>query len=163
MSDLKLLGIEFPSAIFDVSMLLLIFWYAYSYLVKWTGDLMSFRLWYSESSVWSNFGTKMKLDKTFISGGIAALQAYHELQEAGMSEEVFAALPPDKKNLYEEFKLNAKLYGERLGVAGQKFRAISAFGHFYVWFQGFVLPIGAALVAFYLLMKYGAFIAPPQF
>ena len=75
----------------------------------------------------------------------------------------FAELPPDKKRLYEEFKANAELYAVRLDCAGKKFSAISAFGHFYVWVQGFVLPVGAASLAIYLLLKYGTLSAPLQF
>lgn len=160
--DIRLLGMEFPAAIFDVSMLLLVLWISYSYLVKWSGDLMSFRLWYSESSIWSEFGTNMKLDKSFISEGIAALKAFNELEISRLGEEGLRNLSDDKKRLYEEFKLNADLWALRLDHAGKKFKAISAFGHFYVWVQGFALPIGVATVAVYLLIKYGTFAEPTQ-
>jgi hypothetical protein len=161
--EMKLLDMEFPAAIFDVSMLLLVAWCSYSYLVKWVGDLIGFRLWYSESSIWSQFGTDMKLDKIFISGGIEALKAFHELQRAGLSQDVLKNLADDKKRLYEDFKTNVELYAVRLDHAGKKFKAVSVFGHFYVWIQGFVLPIGVATVAIYLLVKYGTFAAPLQF
>lgn len=160
--DIKLLGMEFPAAIFDVSMLALVLWSSYSYLVKWSGDLMGFRLWYSESSIWSQFGTNMKLDKSFISGGIEALKAFNELDVSTLGAEGLSKLPDDKKKLYDEFKLNAELYALRLDYAGKKFKAVSAFGHFYVWVQGFALPIGAAIIAVYLLLKYGTFAAPSQ-
>lgn len=161
--ELKMLGMEFPAAIFDVSILLLVGWYGYNYLVRWIGDLMAFRLWYSESSIWSNFGTNMKLDKRFISGGIEALKAFNEIQLQGVLPDDFSKLSPDKQSLYEEFKTNVELYAVRLDHAGKKFRAISAFGHFYVWVQGFVLPMGTTSLAIYLLFKYGSFTAPVHF
>lgn len=161
--ELNMLGMEFPAAIFDVSMLLLITWYGYNYLVRWTGDLMAFRLWYSESSIWSQFGTNMKLDKSFINGGIEALKAFNDYQLDSMQPQDFAKLPSEKQRLYEEFKTNAELYAVRLDHAGKKFKAISAFGHFYVWVQGFALPLAAAGLAAYLLLKYGSYSYPTQF
>lgn len=158
--DIRLLGMEFPAAIFDVSMLILVLWTSYSYLVKWSGDLIGFRLWYSESSIWSEFGTNVKLDKSFISEGIGALKAFNELEVSRLGEEGLRNLPDEKKRLYEDFKLNADLWAMRLDYAGKKFKAVSAFGHFYVWVQGFVLPVAASIVAVYLLLKYGTFAAP---
>lgn len=160
--DLKIAGMEFPAAVFDVSMLVAVGWLYYAYIVKWVGDLLGFRLWYSESSIWSNFGTKMKLDKTFINGGIDALKAFAELDRSSLTDEEFRALPEDKRNLYDGFKLNAELYATRLDYAGKKFRAISWFGRFYVWVQGFFIPTALAVAAIYLLVKYGAFHPPPQ-
>jgi hypothetical protein len=160
--DIQLLGMEFPAAIFDVSMLILVLWASYSYLVKWAGDLMGFRLWYSESSIWSQFGTNMKLDRSFISGGIEALKAFNELSLRSLSAEQIRNLPADKAKQYDDFKQNAELYALRLDHAGKKFKAISVFGHFYVWVQGLVLPISAAVIAAYLLLKYGTFAAPAQ-
>lgn len=160
--DIRLLGMEFPAAIFDVSMLLLVLWTSYSYLIKWSGDLLGFRLWYSESSIWSEFGTNMKLDKTFISGGIDALKAFNELDMRQLGDEGLRNLPEDQRRLYDEFKLNAELYGVRLDCAGNKFKTVSTFGHFYVWVQGFILPVGAAVLAVYLLVKYGSFAAPAR-
>ena len=161
--DMKMLGMELPAAIFDVSILILVSWYGYNYLVRWIGDLMAFRLWYSESSIWSNFGTNMKLDKSFINGGIEALKAFNEIHQQGIRPDDFAKLSPDKQRLYEDFRTNAELYAVRLDYAGRKFKAISAFGHFYVWVQGFILPMGATSLAIYLLFKYGTFSAPMQF
>lgn len=160
--QIKMLGMEFPAAIFDISILALVVWYGYSYFVKWAGDLIGFRLWYSESSIWSQFGTNMKLDKTFINGGIEALKEFNEFSRNQISPQHFANLPDDKKKLYDDFALNAELYGERLDHAGKKFKAVSAFGHFYVWVQGFVIPAILTGAAIYLLLKYGSFYAPPQ-
>lgn len=160
--DIRLLGMDFPAAIFDVSMLLLVLWTTYSYLIKWFGDLIGFRLWYSESSIWSEFGTNVKLDKSFISGGIQALKVFNELDRSILGAEGMRNLPDDKKKQYDDFKLNAELYALRLDYAGKKFRAVSAFGHFYVWIQGFAFPISVAILAVYLLLKYGTFAAPTQ-
>ena len=162
-NEIKMLGMEIPSAIFDVSMLLLVLWGSYSYIVKWTGDLMSFRLWYTESSIWSQFGTHMKLDKTFINGGIEALKVFHDIHQAGLSPSEYDNLPEKEKKLYVDFKTNAELYAVKLDYAGKKFTAISAFGHFYIWIQGFAIPVILALVAVYLLIKYGSFSGPQQF
>lgn len=162
-SDMKMLGMEFPAPIFDVSMMILVAWYSYSYIVKWTGDLLGFRLWFSESSIWSEFGTSMKLDRAFISGGIDALKAFHEKQQRDISADAPTSPSEEEVKLYNDFKINVELYGVRLDHAGKKFRVISAFGHFYVWIQGFVFPMGAAVLATYLLVKYGSFYRPPQF
>lgn|SRR3990167_577448 len=160
--QIKMLGMEFPAAVFDISIMALVVWYAYSYFVKWVGDLIGFRLWYSESSIWSEFGTNMKLDKTFISGGIQALKAFNEFSRNQISPDQFANLPDDKRKLYEDFKLNAELYGVRLDYAGKKFITISVFGHFYVWVQGFLIPAILTGIALYLLLTFGSFYAPPQ-
>lgn len=85
----------------------------------------------------------MKLDRSFISGGIEALKAFNEIQPQGARPDDFAKLSPDKQGLYEEFRTNAEIYAVRLDHAGKKFRAISAFEHFYIWVQGFMLPMVA--------------------
>lgn len=161
-SDMKMLGMEFPAAIFDVSVILLLAWQAYSYLVKWSGDLIAFRLWYSESSIWSNFGTNMKLDKTFISGGVECLKKFHELNLANLTDAELTSIPDDKKRLYDDFRNNVELYSVRLDHAGKKFKTVSAFGHFYVWIQGFLVPVASTIAAAYLVLKYGTFSLPSQ-
>src|SRR5712664_2521471 len=63
LGDLNVLGMELPASLFDTVLLVLIVYSAYSLLLHWFGDLAAFRLWFSESSIWSEFGTNMKLDK----------------------------------------------------------------------------------------------------
>ena len=160
--DLKFAGMEFPAAIFDVSISAGIVWLYYSYIVKWVGDLIGFRTWYSESSIWSEFRTDMKLDKTFINGGVDTLKAFAELDREGLTDEAFRKLPEDKRKLYDDFKQNAELYGIRLDYAGKKFATVSAFGHFYIWVQGFIIPTGMTVIAVYLLFKYGVLHGPSK-
>lgn len=74
LDEMVLLGATLPQSLFDVGLLLATTGLLYTYVVKWLGDLAAFRLWYSESSIWSMFGTNMKLDKTFIDGGVALLR-----------------------------------------------------------------------------------------
>lgn len=160
--DLKIAGMEFPAAIFDVSMLIAVGWLYYSYIIKWVGDLLGFRLWYSESSVWSEFGTNVKLDKNFIGAGVDALKALVDFERQHLTEDAFQSLPEDKRNLYLNFKTNVELYARRLDRAGTKFGAISAFGHFYVWVQGFVIPTAMGAAALYFLLAYGDIHFPAQ-
>ncbi|AZO41109.1 hypothetical protein EJ076_08165 [Mesorhizobium sp. M7D.F.Ca.US.005.01.1.1] len=162
LSDMKLLGIEFPASVFDVTMFVLVSWYTYTFILKWIGDLAGFRLWYNESSIWSTFGTHMKLDKSFISGGLDLMKALHQLDKDGKTPSVFAALDEKTKQLYTDFNVNVELYAARLGAAGAKFSTLSKYGHFYVWVQHFLLPISLAIFAGYLLVKYGTFSIPPH-
>lgn len=160
--DLKFAGMEFPAAIFDVSMVATLSWLYYSYMLKWAGDLIGFRMWYSETSIWTDWGTRAKLDKHFIGEGVKALQAFAELDRASLTAERFNQLPQDKKDLYDSFHLNVELYGVRLQHAGTKFKLISAFGHFYIWVQGFILPTVLAATGLYLLVKYGTVTGPAR-
>lgn len=80
-SEMKMLGMEIPSAIFDVTLAILIAWYTYNYFIRWLGDLIAFRFWYDQSSIWSDFGTNVKIDKNFISGGVEALKAFNEYKK----------------------------------------------------------------------------------
>ena len=73
LNDLELLGMELPAALFDVVLLVLVAYFTCSLIVNWVGDLLAFRLWYRESSIWSEFGTQMKLDRNFVRGGIPLL------------------------------------------------------------------------------------------
>jgi hypothetical protein len=158
LDEMSLLGAKLPQSLFDVALLVAVLGLLYVYVVKWLGDLAAFRLWYSESSIWSQFGTNMKLDKNFISGGIQLLLDLHEQQRAGMPP--VEKLPEEMKRRFEEFKTNVELYAVRLDAAGQKFATLSAFGHFYVWVQHFIFPVGLALFAVGLLLRYGSFLPP---
>jgi hypothetical protein len=89
---MKLLSVDIPAAVFDVSLLTLTIYFLYVYAVKWLGDLTAFRSWYRETSIWSNFGTNMKLDKTFINGGVDLLKALSELEKKGGFPETFDKL-----------------------------------------------------------------------
>jgi hypothetical protein len=160
--ELKVAGMEFPAAIFDVSMIATLSWLYYSYVIKWGADLIGFRTWYSETTIWTTFGTRTKLDKHFIGEGVKALKAFAELERASLTAEKFNQLPQDKKDLYESFHLNVELYGTRLQHAGTKFKLISSCGHFYVWVQGFIFPTILAATGLYLLVKYGTVTGPAR-
>lgn len=160
LDDMSLLGMKIPGAVFDVSLLVAILYFYYSFVVKWVGDLMAFRLWYSESSLWSEFGTQMKLDKSFIRGGIDLLVGLHQAEQNKGKSEV-GNLGDDARKQFEDFKTNVELYAMRLESAGKRFSALSWYGHFYVWFQSFLFPTLFAMLAIYLLVKYGTF-SPPS-
>src|SRR6266480_1935388 len=81
LNDLKVLGVELPAALFDVVSLALVLYFLYSFLISWLGDIAAFRLWYRESSIWSEFGTNMKLDKTFLHGGLQLLDRLYHLEK----------------------------------------------------------------------------------
>ncbi|MCX2696412.1 hypothetical protein [Ochrobactrum chromiisoli] len=159
-NDFKLLGMDFPSAIVDVSLLALTLWYTYSYLIKWLGDLISFRLWYSQSAITTNFGTELKINSDFIWGGIKALKEFNNFY---MKSSDFQSLDEDNKRLHRDFVTNVELYSVRLEHAGKKFTAISLFGFFYVWIQGFIIPVIMSVAAIYMMVKYGAFTPPYRY
>ncbi len=163
LNDLKLLGMELPAALFDVVLLALVVYFTYSLIINWAGDLLAFRLWYRDSSIWSQFGTQMKLDKRFISGGIQLLLRLYHLEKNKEWPTDFNRLDEETREEYTSFKTNVELYCTRLENAGTKFSVLSCFGHYYVWIQSFLFPIGLSLVALYLLMKYGSFTLPPNF
>jgi hypothetical protein len=163
LGSMKLLSAEMPAAIFDVTLLGLTLYFLYTYIIKWIGDLMAFRLWYRETSIWSNFGTNMKLDKMFISGGVDLLKILTQLDKANAFPTTFDKLDEEARKKYEDLKTNIELYALRLGSAGTKFRCLSAFGHYYVWVQCFLFPLVVSLVALYLLIKYGQFSPPKHF
>ena len=163
LNNLKLLDMELPSAVFDVVLLVLVAYFSYSLVINWIGDMLAFRLWYRENSTWSEFGTQIKLDKSFIRGGIPLLLRLHELEKNRRWPTAFAELDDAAKTDYQDFKTNVELYCVRLEHAGTKFSALTIFGHYYVWVQSFVIPLGVSLVAVYLLVKYGNFTPPPRF
>ena len=48
LTNLKLLDMELPVALFDVVLLVLVAYFTYSLIINWVGDLLAFRLWYRE-------------------------------------------------------------------------------------------------------------------
>jgi hypothetical protein len=163
LQDLKVLGVDLPSGLFDVVALSLIVYFTYALIISWVGDLAAFRLWYRESSIWSEFGTNMKLDKTFIRGGIDLLLKVHALEKGQQWPSDFSTADEKTKSEFLDFKTNVELYALRLEHAGTKFSLISAFGHYYVWVQSFLIPICCAGAAIYLLLKYGELKPPARF
>ncbi len=159
LGEMKFLGVELPSAVFDVALLMLVLWFTYSFLVKWLTDLAAFRLWFVDSSIWSNFGTKMLLDRSYLSGGIELIKSLYLIDKKIDSID---GIDDDTLKLYQDFELNVKLYSHRLSKVGTKFQVLSLFGHFYLWIQNFAFPILFAVIAIYLLCKYGSFTIPPQ-
>jgi hypothetical protein len=160
--DLRLLGVEVPAPAFDVTLFVLVLWAFYTFLLKWIGDLAAFRLWFRESSIWSEFGTNMKLDKSFISGGISLLKEIQKLELEKQGGQPVSELPEDVKKQFEDFRTNVELYGARLEYAGTRFSALSFYAHFYVWIQSFFIPLLWGLAAIYLLLKYGNLSPPPK-
>jgi hypothetical protein len=158
--QLRFAGIDFPPSVFDVSILLIIVSLTYSFLIKWMGDLAAFRLWFNDSSIWSQFGTNMKLDGEFISGGVELLKKLYAMQNAEKFPTTAGGF--DTKTLEEAKNLetNLELWGVRLDYAGRKFKTLSAFGHYYVWIQNFAFPLCLAAFSIYLLLKFGEFKFP---
>jgi hypothetical protein len=162
LNDLKVLGVDLPATVFDVVSLALILYFLYSLVINWAGDLAAFRLWYRESSLWSEFGTQIKLDKTFLQGGLPLLKKLYHLEKNQQWPSEFAAADDETKREYQDFKTNVELFILRLEHAGTKFRTLSWFGHYYVWVQSFLIPVGLSTYALYLLFRYGHIIAPPR-
>ncbi len=155
LQDLKVLGAELPAGLFDIVALALVLYFGYALIISWVGDLLAFRMWYRESSIWSDFGIQMNLDKTFISGGVDLLMRLYSLEKSKEWPPDFASLDAKAKSEYQDFKTNVELYCVRLEHAGTKFRMLSAFGHYYVWIQNFLIPVCCSLLAVYMLLKYG--------
>ncbi len=160
LEDLSILGLSLPSELFDVVSFSLVLYMIYVLIINWVGDLAAYRLWFSESDIWSQFNTNMKLDGSFISGGTRLLLKLFTLEKNGNWPESFNELPEDLRNEYQDFKTNSELYIVRLDAAGNRFRGLSRFASFYIWFQAFLLPLGFAAVAIYLLLSCGSFLPP---
>ncbi|WP_156332710.1 MULTISPECIES: hypothetical protein [unclassified Chelatococcus] len=160
LDEMTLFGAKLPQALFDAALLAAVCGLLYVYVVKWAGDLAAFRLWFSDSSLWSEFGTHQKIDKSFIAGGVKLLLALHEQEKIGNLK--LSNLPPDIKKEYDDFKLNVELYAVRLGAAGRKFSILTCFGRFYIWVQHFIFPVGLAGYAICLLIRFGDFSAPAR-
>lgn len=160
LNDLKALGMELPAALFDSVLLVLVIYYIYSLTINWVGDLAAFRLWYTESSIWSEFGSNMTLDKEFIRGAVPLMLKLHELEQNRAWPTTFESLSDEDRRNFADFKANVELYTLRLEYAGRRFSLLSKFGHYYVWFQSYIFPMMLCVGALCLLFKYGTF-APP--
>ena len=162
LNDLKALGVELPAALVDSVLLVLVLYYIYSLTINWLGDLAAFRLWYTESSIWSEFGSNMKLDKNFIRGALPLMLRLHELEKNGQFPVDKAGVAEDDRRTFNDFKTNAELYTLRLEHAGTRFSALTWFGRYYVWVQSYVFPICWCAFAVYLLLRYGTFTPPAR-
>lgn len=160
LNDLKALGMELPAALFDSVLLVLVVYHMYSLTINWLGDLAAFRLWYTESSIWSEFGSNVKLDKEFIRGAAPLMLKLHELEQNRAWPTSFQLLSEEDRRNFADFKTNVELYTLRLEDAGSRFSMLSKFGHYYVWFQSYLFPMALCVGALYLLYEYGTF-APP--
>jgi hypothetical protein len=162
LNDLKVLGMELPAALYDSVLLGLVVYYMYSLTINWAGDLAAFRLWYTESSIWSNFGSNMTLDKEFIRGAVPLILKLHELEQNRSWPTTFELLPEVDRRNFADFKANVELYTHRLEHAGSRFFLLSKFGHYYVWFQSYVFPMMLCVGALFLQFKYGMFSPPAK-
>jgi hypothetical protein len=160
LGSLSIFGVSLPPELFDVVFLTLILFSVYSLIINWLTDVGAFRLWYNESEIWSQFQTRMPINKTFYAGGKRLLASLFELEKKGQWPTDYNNLTQQQKDDYSEFKTNVELYITRLEYAGIKFRTITYFGHFYIWFQSFILPIGIAIFAVFLLFHDGNFLPP---
>ncbi|MUK78950.1 hypothetical protein GNP84_18890 [Aliivibrio fischeri] len=163
LGELNLFGVKIPANLFDLVAVILILYFFYALLVNWLGDLASFKLWYSSNNIHSNFGTNMTLDKEFLDGGSKLLLKLYELEKSNSFPTNYADVDEAIKKEYRDYKLNVELYCVRLEGAGQRFNQLSKFGHFYVWFQSFLLPVTLGIIAIIMLFLKGSFQLPPVF
>ena len=159
-NDLKVLGMNLPPALVDATLLILILYSTYSHVLKWIGDLAVFRLWYQESSIWSEFGTKMKLDKNFLRGAVPLLERLYILETNGNWPVNGTDIDEETKNALQDFKTNAELYCLRLEYAGNRFKMLSLIGHYYVWVHSLFFPVLLSVVAIFLLIRHGTYVLP---
>lgn len=160
LNDLKALGVELPAALVDSVLIILVFYYMYSLTINWIGDLAAFRLWFTESSIWSEFGSNMKLDKEFIGGALPLMIRLHELDQDGTFPTTNKAISDEDRRKLNAFRNNVELYTMRLEYAGTRFSALTWFSRYYVWIQSYVFPICLCVFAVYLLLRYGVFTLP---
>ena len=163
LNQLKVLGMDLPTALADTVLLILVVFAAYSLVTNWIGDLLAFRLWFRENAIWSQFDTNMKLDGKFISGGVPLLLRLHQLEKDGKWPVVYSELDETTKSEYQSFKVNVELWCVRLDYAGKRFGVLTFYGRYYVWVHSFAIPFGLSLVAVYVLVKYGTFMLPPKY
>ncbi len=163
LNDLKALGMELPAALVDTVLLTLVIYHMYSLTINWIGDLAAFRLWFAESSIWSEFGSDMKLDKAFLRGSVPLLLRLHELERKAIWPNAHDEMPKEVQQELTEFKTNVELYTMRLEHAGTRFSALTIFSRYYVWVQSFLFPMILCLIAIYLLYIYGTFALPSKF
>ncbi|TCD48397.1 hypothetical protein [Chlorobium sp. N1] len=151
LDNLSVFGLSLPSELFDVVALSLIVYFIYALIVNWVGDLAAFRFWFESNNITSEFGTEMKTDKGFVNGGAKLIKKLYALEKGQEWPENFDGIDSELKSDFREFKANVELYSVRLDAAGTKFSALSIYGHIYVWFQSFALPIGLSLIALYFI------------
>lgn len=163
LNDLKALGMDLPGALFDSVLLVLVIYHMYSLTINWLGDLAAFRLWFTESSISSDFGTEMKLNKDFIRGAVPLMLRLHELEQNRTWPTNYSEMPEEIRGKFEDFKLNVELYTLRLEHAGTRFSSLTWFARYYVWIHSFIFPIILCLSALYLLFSYGTFTPPTKF
>lgn len=160
LSKLTVFSLNLPTELFDVVALTLIIYFIYALVVNWLGDLAGFRLWFDSNEMDSQFGTTIKLDKSFVKGGVGLLNKLFELEKGQSWPENYETLESDIKKEFTDFKTNAELYCVRLEGAGKRFGLLSKYGHFYVWFQSFALPILISIWALSVLFCSGSFVLP---
>lgn len=102
----------------------------------------------------------MKLDKNFVSGGISLLDKLFKLEKGNAWPADYASLDTEIRKEFGEFKTNVELYCVRLDAAGKRFRTLSTYGHFYVWFQSFIFPLLIASLALLVLYRQGNILPP---
>lgn len=162
LNDLKVLGIELPANLFDTVLVVLVLFHMYSLTINWMGDLAAFRLWFSDNSILSDFGTTMKLNRGFIRGGVPLLIRLYEIEQRLDPSADFETLPKEVREKFRDFKTNVELFATRLEHAGSRFSTLSWFGRYYVWVQSFAFPISLCMWALYLVVRYGSFAFPSQ-
>lgn len=156
LDKLSVFGLNLPTELFDVVALSLIAYFIYALIVNWLGDLAAFRLWFESNDITSEFGTEMKTDKSFVNGGAKLIKKLYALEKGQGWPENFDDLDAELKRDFQDFKTNVELFNVRLEAAGTKFSALSIYGHIYVWFQSFALPIGLSLLALHFIFCAGS-------
>lgn len=156
--ELSIFGLNLPPELFNVVALSLLIYFTYALTVNWLGDVAAFRLWFESNNITSEMGTEIKTDKTFISSGVSLIRRLYALEKGGKWPDTYDGMDPKIKREFKEFKLNTELFNARLEAAGTKFSALSIYGHVYIWFQSFGLPIALALVAIYCLLFTGSIV-----
>ena len=160
LKTLSVFGMSLPLELFDVVSLTLILYFTYTLFVNWLTDLASFKLWLDSNKMDSNFGTTMNLDRNWLNGGTELFTKLWALEKNKKWPVDVNELDPGIKKKFQEFELNVEFYCTRLEAVGKQFNTLSKLGHFYVWFQAFLLPIILAVSALLALYCKGSFVLP---
>jgi len=159
LEKLSVFGLNLPHELFNIVALSLMIYFIYALVVNWLGDLAAFRLWFESNNITSEMGTELKTDKTFINSGVSLIRRLYALEKGGEWPETYEGMESEAKREFEEFILNTELFNARLEAAGTKFSALSIYGHVYIWFQSFALPVMLALIALHFLLFAGSIVS----
>lgn len=160
LGNLSIFDLSFPSELFDTILIIIIIFGIYTYTVNWLFDVESFRNWYTQRAIWSQFQTNMEIDHSFYSEGVALLEKLDELERKKKWPDSYDDLDDKIKKEHESLKQNIELFILKLQEHNKNFCYVSRWGRFYVFVQWGIIPMFIAIAAIVALLIRGSFIPP---